>query len=156
VVSRLEFDKLLQRVVEGGLYVTRSDGAVLLLLDQTSTHLELVAARGKLEYSTGPFPPSAGDRRLGQVLQAGVPVRIHSPHGASIRLQTGDAVQAVLQVPLEVRGKILGLLSVDRRGYGSPFGKHDEQMLSILADYTVIALEYNSNARSPASIGLQT
>jgi hypothetical protein len=41
---------------------------------------------------------------------------------------------------LKTPGGVVGILSADRRKAGLPFGRHDEQMLSILADYAVLAL----------------
>jgi len=78
------------------------------------------------------------------VLEEGKAVRLCSDSGAGIQLQTGERVQAVLQVPIQGGGRNLGLLSVDRREKNVPFQGHDEQVLKILASYAAIALEIRS------------
>jgi hypothetical protein len=55
-------------------------------------------------------------------------------------------------VPLKRRDGVVGLLSVDRRRGGLPFGRYDEQMLSILADYAVLALEKKDRTETVAPI----
>jgi GAF domain-containing protein len=101
----------------------------------------VVAAHGRPCHTEHPLPFAAGDTRLQTILKQGISVRLHTSPGSTIILQTGDAVRAVLQVPLKTQDRVLGLLSVDRRGRDIPFGRHDEQMMAILADYVVITLE---------------
>ena len=67
-------------------------------------------------------------------------------------LQTGKAVKALLQAPLKSAGEVSGLLSADRQSITIPFSKQDEQLLAILADYVVIALE-RSQPADPAAAG---
>jgi GAF domain-containing protein len=92
------------------------------------------------------FFRQAGDVRLQTALAEGASVRLHASSDAPIALQTGEIVLAVLQVPLKTKDRVIGLLSVDRQGSGVPFGKHDEQMLAILADYAVISVEQTTGA----------
>jgi GAF domain-containing protein len=110
-------------------------------VDMTSDHLRIAASIGKSFPPDLPAPTQDCDERLRSVLEEGVSVRLHAPQESAIGLQSGDAVKAVLQVPLKTGERIAGLLSVDRQDTGTPFGKHDEQVLAILADYAAIALE---------------
>lgn len=141
LIDGLDLNLFYQRIVEAGLYVTRAEGCLLALADQALKQLHVVAAHGRPCDTEHPLPSSAGDARLQTMLEKGNSVRLHTSPGSTIILQTGDAVNAVLQIPLKVQDQIVGLLSVDRQDRGIPFGKHDEQMLAILADYVVIALE---------------
>jgi two-component system NtrC family sensor kinase len=141
MIDGLDLNQFYQRIVEAGLYVTRAERCLLALSDRDLKQLHVVAARGRPCDTEHPFPSSAGDTRLQTILERGNSVRLHTSPDSTILLQTGDAVSAVLQIPLKTRDQIVGLLSVDRQDRGIPFGKHDEQMLAILADYVVIALE---------------
>jgi GAF domain-containing protein len=50
----------------------------------------------------------------------------------------------LLNVPLKVRGKVIGVLGVDNIGAKEGFSENDEYLLSTLADYAAIALD-NAN-----------
>ncbi len=141
MIDGLDPDQFYQRVVEAGLYVTRAETCLLALSDQARRQLHVVAAHGRPCHTEHPLPFAAGDTRLQTILKQGISVRLHTSPGSTIILQTGDAVRAVLQVPLKTQDRVLGLLSVDRRDRDIPFGRHDEQMMAILADYVVMALE---------------
>lgn len=143
VTSDLNLDHLLRRIVEACRFVTRAETGFLLLLDEASGQLRVVAAEGQANYAGQSCSALAGDKGLHSVLKEQAAVRFHSPPNSTLELQTGDRVKAVLQVPLRGSSQSLGLLSVDRRVNGAPFDKHDEQMLTILADYAVIALDRN-------------
>ena len=141
MIDGLDLSPFYQRIVEAGLYVTRAERCLLALSDQAQRQLDVVAAHGRPCHIEHPLPSSAGDARLQMILEGGTSVRLHASPGSTIILQTGDAVRTVLQVPLKAQDRVLGLLSVDRQNRDIPFGRHDEQMMAILADYVVIALE---------------
>jgi DNA-binding response OmpR family regulator len=152
VISGLDSEQFFQRIVEAGSFVTRAERCLLVLQDATPdghpASAQVVAVHGNPRTHAeepsgagGAFPSAAGDRRLWAVLSRGDSVRLHASLDTAITLQTGEAARAVLQVPLKSRERIAGLLSVDRQHAQVPFGRHDELMLSILADYVVLALD---------------
>ncbi|MGD9049202.1 MAG: response regulator [Anaerolineae bacterium] len=140
MITGQERDQFFQRVVEAGLYATRAETCALSLLDADSEQLHVVAACGKTIHTGHSFPREAGDARLSAVLTEGTRVRLHAPPGSPVVLQTGQAAKALLQVPLLALQRVAGLLSVDRQSTSFPFGKQDEQVLAILADYVIISL----------------
>jgi two-component system NtrC family sensor kinase len=140
LISGLERDEFLQRVVEAGLFVTRADRCLLSLVEKHGDPLGIEAVRGKAT-SSRRCAPQASDPRLADVLEKAVSVRLTASPGSSISIQTGDSLRAVLQVPLKAREGVLGFLSADRHKTAVPFGHHDEYMLSILANYAVLALD---------------
>jgi two-component system NtrC family sensor kinase len=133
-------DEALQRVTAAGMYAARAEAALLAIVDEQSKELQIRAVEGQTTSCRQCSTLSSGDDRLRPVLEQGVAVRLHSTDAADIRLQTDEAVQAVMQVPLRGRDELLGFLSVDRRTTNVPFGTYDEQILTILADYAVMAL----------------
>lgn len=146
-----DLDQFFQRIVEAGLYATRAETCLLLLLDTAQDQLCIAAAHGQEGQVGRCFPRQSGDERFWAVLESGASVRLHTSTDPYIELQNGDKVKAVLQVPLQRGEQIVGLLSVDRRSNGSPYGKRDEQMLAILADYAVLALEKQRPVEASAS-----
>jgi two-component system NtrC family sensor kinase len=140
MVMSLELDQRLERIVEAGLLITQGEASTLLLWDREQEQLHVVAAQGKSSYDTDYCSSLMGDERLRASLDRGTSVRINAAQ-ATIKLQNGKAVRAILQAPLKLEGQILGLLSVVKRDGQTPFGKHDEMMLGLLADYAAMALE---------------
>jgi two-component system NtrC family sensor kinase len=141
----------LQRIAEAGRFVTKAEVALVLLLDGASDQLEVVAANGQVHSMGACFSPHAGDERLYPVLENEVPVRCESVSGTKIQIQTGEGVNAVLQVPLRAWGSVCGLISVDRRVRSAVFGKLDELLLLILSDYACVALERSRRAPGDTS-----
>jgi len=147
LVLGVERGECLQRIAEAAVFVTRADRCLLSLAQEDGDHLGIEAIPGQA--TTGRrFSPQAGDPPLRAVLERGVTARITAPPSSAILMQTGDSVQAVLQVPVKTRVGVIGFLSADRQKAGVPFSLHDEQMLSILATYAVLALDKESQDRS--------
>jgi len=146
LVSGIELDAFLQRLVEAALYVTRGDGCSLLLSDAPSGALRLAATAGRGAPEDALLEPERADPRLQPVLKEGTAVRLRASRDARIWLQTGIQVRAVIQVPLVAGDRITGLMSVSRREKDVPFGSHDEEMLSILASYAVLGLQRGRSA----------
>ncbi len=135
-----------QRILGSAVYVTHAEAACLLVRDADDMHLRLLGAEGPIQYPPAPIPLTSGDHRLRPVLTRRTAVTLSSADSASIVLQTGDRVRAVVQVPLLGWGRVLGLLSVDRRHQTSAFTDYDRQLLMILADYASLVLEQSRRA----------
>jgi two-component system NtrC family sensor kinase len=148
MITSPDLDQFFRQLAEAGLYATRAERCLLLLLDARPDQLRVAAAIGKSCPAGRHIPTQACDEHLRPVLKDGTSVRLHAPQESVIGLQSGDAVKAVLQVPLRTGGRTVGLLSVDRQDTNTPFGRHDEQILTLLADYAVIALEENSQVEA--------
>jgi two-component system NtrC family sensor kinase len=152
LVEEIDVELFHQRIVDAGAFVTRAERCTLALLDPISEQLEIVATRGKIDPRTTTASPQQDAPGLRPVLEEATNVRLQAANGETILLRNGDEVKAVLQVPLRTQGQTVGLLSADRQDSRSPFDKHDELMLTLLADYVVIALKVHpSKAANAAS-----
>jgi len=141
MITGHDLDRFFQRIVEAGVYATRADACFLSLLDATPEQQRIVAAHGNQEHIGHRFPLQTGDKRIWAVIQEGIRLRLHASSESPIIIQTGKAVEALLQVPLKTRQGIGGVLSADRQSTSIPFSRQDEQVLAILADYVIIALD---------------
>lgn len=139
LIDETDLDQFYQRIVDAGAFVTRAERCTLALLNPLSQQLEIAAIRSKTDLHSMTASPQEDAPGLRPVLEQAASVRLQAADGETIMLRTGDEVKAVLQVPLATRGRTVGLLSVDRQDSRTPFDKHDELMLAILADYVVIA-----------------
>lgn len=148
----MDYDLLLQRIVEAALYVTRAKRSWICLRQGQTDQFRVVAQCGKTGCKRLEFSETAGAESLAPVLAQGTSLRAQAAPGTAIRLQTGDEVMALLQVALGLSGATVGLLSVDRQASDVPFSEQDEQLLLILASYALLALERNRQAGQVAGI----
>ena len=153
LIDRIGLEQIYQRIVDAGAFVTRADRCTLALLDPVSGQLKVTATRGTSDPLSMTAVPQAGAKGLRPVLEQGTCVRLQAATGETIALQTGDQVEAVLQVPLKTREQIIGLLSADRQDSPTPFDDHDELMLTILANCVALALEMQRLSEATVSPG---
>ena len=153
VSSLLDHDELLVRIVEAGVYITRAEEGFLLLHDEVANELYLRAAKNLGEQRAQRMRMAIDDTLAGQVLRTGKPVRLDkNSYGGALKVKTGFLVRALLQVPLTVGKKVIGVLGVDNQQAERPFTENDQYLLAALADYAAIAIEnarlYNEVKRS--------
>lgn len=139
VTSLLDQDKLLSRLVEAAVYLINAEEGSLLLVDDRTNELYMVAARGIDERMARSFRLRVEDSLAGQVITSGQPLVLS---GSDLtKIKTSYLVRSVMYVPLKIRGRISGVLSVDNRQQQRDFTNHDLRLLSALADYAAISVE---------------
>jgi two-component system NtrC family sensor kinase len=144
VTSLHKVETILQRIVEAATYLTGAEEAFLMLVDEDSgdLHMRAVQGMGK-KYQR--FRQKVDDSIAGQVVRTGRAVRIgQSRSQGTHEVMTGYLVRDLLNVPLKVREKVIGVLGVDNLRSQGGFTENDEYLLSALADYAAIAID---NAR---------
>jgi len=145
VTSLLDLEKLLNRIVEAAVYLTNAEEGFLLLVDEETNELYMRAAQGLGEKYAQGFRVRVEDSLSGQVVKTGQPVMIGGARDQErFKVKTGYLVKSLLHVPLKVRERVIGVLSVDNKVSLRAFTDHDLYLLSALADYAAIAIE---NAR---------
>lgn len=115
VTTLRERGKLLERIVDAGLYLTGAMDGVLVLLD---------AETGQ---------PTAKVERTCSGNEYRTPETELNPSTQTPGLMTA--------VPLQMGGKVLGALTLSNKRNRRPFDKHDHRLLRMLGDYAAIALE---------------
>lgn len=140
ITSLLDVNKVMQRVQEAARYLTNSEACAVWLANESETVLRAYGDEGRTFAQELPIEGS----RIGEVLKTGRPFR-YSAIGKKTQPSKGEpASQAILYVPLNLRGITLGVLEVRNIRLRRAFSRRDEFLLSFLADYAAIALE---NAR---------
>lgn len=139
VTALLDQDKLLARLVEAAVYLINAEEGSLLLIDDRTNELYMVAARGIDERVARAFRLRVDDSLAGQVITTGQPLILT---GADLtKIKTSYLVRSVMYVPLKMKGRVVGVLSVDNRQQQRDFTNHDLRLLSALADYAAISVE---------------
>jgi two-component system NtrC family sensor kinase len=145
VTGLMDQAKLLERIVEAGVYITQAEEGFLLLRDEEHDELYLRAAKNLGEQRAQSLRMPINDSLAGQVVRTGKPVRLdQASAGTTLKVKTGFLVRAILQVPLMVGDQVIGVLAVDNRATERTFSENDQYLLAALADYAAIAIE---NAR---------
>lgn len=143
--SLLRLEDLLDRAVEAALYLVGAEEGAVFLLDQEADELYVGAGQGPgKEYAEG-FRLGVEDSIMKEAMETDRPTIAESPSvDVSQRADAGGAVKAFLNVPLKIRGKVIGVLSTAKPFSDQSFSKNDKYLLSVLADYVAIGIE---NAR---------
>ena len=157
--SLLRLDDLLKRAVEAAVYVTGAQDGVLHLLDKDTGGL-VVGARQEAEgQGLGVSGMEIGESRLQEVVQSGKAMVLKGPAQTMAEgSEPEEGIASVLVVPLKLRGKAMGTLSVSSTERDREYSTNDKYLLSVLADYVAIGVEnarlYESVQRRAEELGL--
>jgi two-component system NtrC family sensor kinase len=144
--SSLDPDSVLTSVVTAAVELTGAEEGQLLLLDNETSELYMRAGRNFEENFARTFRLPVKDSIAGQVIHTGEPISFCQD--APNKIKTSFLVYALIYVPLRVGERVIGVLGVDNRQNKHQFTEHHQLLMSVLADYAVIALE---NAQAFAS-----
>ena len=145
VTSLQDLQQILNRIVEAAVYLTGAEEGSLMLIDEQSGELYLRAARGLNEKRAKSFRVKIQDSIVGQVVRTGRPVMIGGQNrDDSFKVTTGYFVKALLNVPLKVMDRVIGVLAVNNQSMVKGFTDRHLNLLMALADYACVAIE---NAR---------
>lgn len=143
VTSLLNLDSILTSVVDSAVDLTGAEEGSLLLLDETTGELYMRAARNFQDDFVRKFRLPIRDTLAGQVMHTGKPIAINE--ATPQKIKTAYLVHTLIYVPLQVYGRVIGILGVDNRKSGNPFMEDHLDMVAALADFAAVAIE---NARS--------
>jgi len=148
IVSTLELDEVLSSIMEQATKLLKAEAGSVLLLDDKSGELVFEAVVGAVPERTKGlrFPSTLGI--AGWVLRERQPQLVpdvsQDPRFyPGIDSVTGLVTKSLLCVPLEVKGKVIGVLEVINKTRGN-FREDDLRLLTHLAPSAAIAIE---NAR---------
>jgi signal transduction histidine kinase len=148
VVSELDVQAVLDRVLATAAEVTGARYAALGILDERRSELERFLTHGVPEAvhrEIGELPRGRGI--LGVVITDPRPLRLDSVSAdpRSFGFPVGHPpMETFLGVPVMIRGQAWGNLYLCEKAEGEPFSEADEQAVVVLAEWAAIAIE---NAR---------
>lgn len=139
VTSLLDLDTILTTVVDAAVELTGAEEGSLLLLDEATGELYMRAARNFQDDFVRKFRLPIHDTLAGQVVRTGKALALNQDTPQKIK--TAYLVYTLIYVPLQVHGRVIGVLGVDNRRGGSPFLEDHQRIVAALADYAAIAIE---------------
>ncbi len=145
----LDVQEVLRRIIEEAKALTQAEAGSVFLVDEARKELVFYTTSGGadariLQSIRVPMEGSIA----GEVARTGRPLRVNHPERHPLFFrdtdeQTGFRTRNLLAVPLEHRGKVLGVAEVLNKREGA-FTEEDLQVLTTLAEFAAIALQ---NAR---------
>lgn len=138
----LNLSEVLNRIVEAARRLTNAEEGMILLPDDETSELWLRAKVGIDVEVARNFRIKTHDTLAGSVFRSGKPLMI-AEQGPQ-KIKTEYFVNALLYVPILLRGTPIGVFGVNNRQKHDIFEPHDQEMLVNLASYAAIAIE---NAR---------
>ena len=143
VASLTDLDVILTRIVEAAVYLLRAEEGSIMLVDPATNALYLRAEKGLGEKQARGFNVKIQDSLIGSVVRTGQSVKLArgTSNDSRLKVVTGYLVNALLYVPLTLRGQVIGVLGVSNQTAHHAFGEHDQRLMESLADYAALAIE---------------
>jgi hemerythrin-like metal-binding protein len=135
VVSLGDLDAILARVAEAAAFLSDAEEANIYLAEPGTSELVLRASKQAGEKHASLQRLRVYDTLVGQVFQTGQPL-LHQPslEGGTVKVQTGFLVQSLIEVPLRVGNRTVGVLGVFNRLAAREFTNHQLTLMQALAD----------------------
>ncbi len=139
ITNVTDIDSLLSRIVEAAVFLTHAEEGAIFLLEKDSDALILRAEKGFDTKKAEVIRRPSSDSDAVQVARTGKPIM--KSGDSEHKLKTGYLVRALINVPIFIDKKVVGVLAVYHHGMKSSFTDPDMAVLSNLADYAAIALD---------------
>ncbi|HIE25456.1 MAG TPA: GAF domain-containing protein, partial [Anaerolineales bacterium] len=153
LTSTLEHAPLLQNILESAVQILDCEAGTLFMVDEDTEELVFTVTVGPAaEDLIGKRIP-AGKGIAGKAVETRAPVVENNTRktknwakstAKSTDEETGFTTQALLAVPLQVKGNVIGVVEVINKKDGLPFVDGDKNLLTAFAGQAAVAVE---NAR---------
>ena len=153
LTSTLEHEPLLQNILDSAVQILDCEAGTLFMVDEDTDELVFTVMVGPAaEDLIGKRLP-AGQGIVGEAVETRAPVVENNTRTSknwskstakSTDEKTGFVTQALLAVPLQVKGNVIGVVEVINKKDGLPFVDSDKNLLTAFAGQAAVAVE---NAR---------
>jgi adenylate cyclase len=143
-MASLSKKEILDELIETVSIQTGAQRISVMLYEEDEGWLRIAAAKGIKEDIISKIRIRPGEKIAGWVFQTGEPVILNggpedNPRFAHL-LKSGDII-ASISFPLITKDRCLGVLNASKMERGAPFSTADIEMLSIICDQAVMAME---------------
>jgi signal transduction histidine kinase len=159
LASSLDLNEVLDLVVRNAAKLLNSEAGSLLLLDEDSGDLIFRISSGQAGAKLVGMHVPAGKGIAGAALSENRPIITHDTHrdqrwDGSFDEKSEFVTQSIIAVPLNARGRTIGVLEVLNRKDNRPFNDEDAELLLSFAAQAAIAIE-NANLFTMTDQALQ-
>jgi len=146
LASSLDLNEVLDLVVRNAADLLNSEGGSLLLLDDESGDLIFRISSGPAGAKLVGMRVPAGKGIAGAAFAENRPVITHDTHkdgrwDSSFDRRAEFSTQSIIAVPLNARGRTIGVLEVINRKDSRPFNQEDTELLLAFGAQAAIAIE---------------
>ncbi|HEY3325503.1 MAG TPA: GAF domain-containing protein [Planctomycetota bacterium] len=127
--------EILQLILKAAFSTTRATSASLMLIDGETGTLRVEVAEGFKSKRIFNTALKVGQGVTGWVAETGVPLRLGNVHKDPRYVRVQEDLRSELAVPLKIRGRVIGVISVDSTRLNH-FTTEDEALLSSLAAHS--------------------
>jgi signal transduction histidine kinase len=140
-------DELFRHVVEGAADSLGADEASLMLVEGEQLHVACSSHAPPGDWESWRQPTPLGDGVAGWVAQTGQPVLLNEGDDLSRfpnLVPKGGRIESAISVPLEVGGRVVGVLNANRLARGTRFTPNDVAVLRLFAGTAALAIDQTS------------
>jgi PAS domain S-box-containing protein len=138
--SREDLDSILNRVTEAAVSITGAETGYLFLLDEKTNELNLRAAQNLSKGQVEAFKAQHEDSIIKSVVRTSKPILLSGSTGQYIEHKSNYPIKCLLNVPLKIDNRVIGVLGVDNQTANGRFMLADLRRLTELADMAAIAI----------------
>jgi signal transduction histidine kinase len=149
LTSTLELQPLLKSILESAVNILNTEAGSLFLVDEQNDELIFQVTVGPVAQNLvgQRLPPGTGF--VGKAVVSRHPVIVNDVAATSTwnpapDKQTGFMTRAILAVPMEVKGRVIGVIEIINKKDGNPFTEDDQNLLAAFAGQAAVAID---NAR---------
>ncbi|HEY3311613.1 MAG TPA: GAF domain-containing protein [Anaerolineales bacterium] len=149
LTSTLELQPLLKSILDSAVTILNTEAGNLFLVDEQTDELIFQATAGPVAQNLvgQRLPPGTG--YVGKAVTSRQPIianNVESGAGENLAAdqQSGFVSRAILAVPLEAKGRMIGVIEIINKKDGNPFTDDDQNLLSAFAGQAAVAID---NAR---------
>ncbi|MCY3018429.1 MAG: GAF domain-containing protein [Planctomycetota bacterium] len=124
--------EVLQLIVKAAFSITRATSASLMLIEPETGTLKVEVAEGFKDKRIFSTRLAVGEGVTGWVAETGVPLRIGNARNDPRYVRVQRGLRSELAVPMKIRGRVIGVISVDSTRLNH-FTAEDEALLLSLA-----------------------
>lgn len=139
LTSALDMQSVLSRVIEAAVGLTGAEEGSILLHDDKTGELTMVASKNFDEAFVHTFRIRTEDSIAGEVIRTGQPYLLGA--AAPQKIKTAYLVHSLVYVPLKLQDRVIGVLGVDNRQQGTAFTEEVFMPLGALADFAAVAIQ---------------
>jgi adenylate cyclase len=143
-MSTTSTEQVYNELLDAIIQEIRVPSISLMMFDEESGLLKIVASRGISEDLIKTISIKPGEQIAGWVYENGKPVilnKLTQHHSPFSQLLKRDNIAASISFPLVTRGKVIGVVNVSQTDLTIEYSQADIEMLSIITGQAVMALE---------------
>jgi diguanylate cyclase (GGDEF)-like protein len=146
LTSTFEIQKILELIMNKVSSLIPAKNWSLFLEDEKTGRLRFEIAVGLEKEKIAGIRIQPGEGIAGSVFQTGIPIFIHDAQNdirfsRKVDQETGFITESIFCVPVQVRGRILGVIEIINVKEMDAFESKYLPILTILSDYVAIAIE---------------